>query len=187
MSTDDTTAPPLTESPLLFVAKPLYTAARQFAKSLIRPSTIIYPYERLEDPKFRGEVAVASGKPIGVGAVWDNYRGVHALNIATCISCNLCAFSCPDLCIEMVSVPGGDPKHAKKCPQIDYGKCSYCGFCSDACPEGCLTMTTRYELSVTKRSEMVYTPQHLNEVFKHKLPMNPIRIELLKNEDSILL
>ena len=75
---------------------------------------------------------VASGKPIGVGAVWDNYRGVHALNIDTCISCNLCAFSCPDICIEMVTVPGGDPKHPKKCPQIDYGKCSYCGFCSDA-------------------------------------------------------
>ncbi|HYB77295.1 MAG TPA: hypothetical protein VEE83_01270, partial [Thermoplasmata archaeon] len=93
------------------------TAARQFAKSLIRPSTVVYPYERLEDPTFREKVAVASGKPIGLGEVWDNYRGVHALNIATCISCNLCAFSCPDLCIEMVTVPGGDPKHPKKCPE----------------------------------------------------------------------
>ncbi len=175
------------DHPIAFVARPMATAARQFAKSLLRPSTIVYPYERLEDPRFRAEVAVAAGKPIGVGPVWDNYRGVHALNIATCISCNLCAFSCPDLCIEMVTVPGGDPKHPKKCPQIDYGKCSYCGFCSDACPEGCLTMTTRYELATPKRAEMIYSPQKLLEVFEQKLPMNPIRLERPENEDAVLL
>ncbi len=174
-------------NPVTGVVRPLATAAKQFTKSLFRPSTIVYPYERLEDPTFRGKVAVAAGRPIGVGDVWDNYRGVHALNIATCISCNLCAFSCPDICIEMVTVAGGDPKHPKKCPQIDYGKCSYCGFCSDACPEGCLTMTTRYELSVTKRAEMVYPPERLHEVFQRKLPMNPIRLERPANEDNILL
>jgi formate hydrogenlyase subunit 6/NADH:ubiquinone oxidoreductase subunit I len=187
----ETETPPPTdaapENPVLFVARPMATAARQFVKSLVRPSTIVYPYERLEDPKFREEVRVESGRPIGVGPVWDNYRGVHALNIATCISCNLCAFSCPDLCIEMVTVPGGDPKHPKKCPEIDYGLCSYCGFCSDACPEGCLTMTTRYELATPKRSEMVYSPQKLNDVFRSKLPMSPIRVELPENEDAILL
>ncbi|HTW40512.1 MAG TPA: 4Fe-4S binding protein, partial [Thermoplasmata archaeon] len=163
---------PPQENPLLWVARPMLTAARQFGKSLVHPSTIVYPYERLEDPQFRDRVAVASGKPIGVGQVWDNYRGVHALNVATCISCNLCAFSCPDLCIDMVTVPGGDPKHPKKCPEIDYGKCSYCGFCSDACPEGCLTMTTRYENSVSKGSYMIYTPQKMYVIFQPKLPMN---------------
>jgi formate hydrogenlyase subunit 6/NADH:ubiquinone oxidoreductase subunit I len=179
--------PKPSDNPVLYIARPMATAARQFAKSLIRPSTILYPFERLEDPKFRDEVRVASGKPLGVGHVWDNYRGVHALNIATCISCNLCAFSCPDLCIDMVTVPGGDPKHPKKCPEIDYGKCSYCGFCSDACPEGCLTMTTRYELSTAKRADMIYPPARLYEVFQHKLPMNPIRVERPANEDAILL
>jgi formate hydrogenlyase subunit 6/NADH:ubiquinone oxidoreductase subunit I len=178
---------PRAESTLAWVARPMLTAARQFGKSLVRPSTVVYPFERLEDPKFRGLVGVASGKPIGVGEVWDNYRGVHALNIATCISCNLCAFSCPDICIDMVTVPGGDPKHPKKCPQIDYGKCSFCGFCSDACPEGCLTMTTSYELSVRKRPDMIYTPQKMREIFDRKLPMSPIRLERPANEDSILL
>jgi formate hydrogenlyase subunit 6/NADH:ubiquinone oxidoreductase subunit I len=173
--------------PFLWVTRPLATAAKQFAKSLWHPSTVIYPFERLEDPKFRTEVGVASGRPIGVGEIWDNYRGVHALNINTCISCNLCAFSCPDVCIEMVTVPGGDPKHPKKCPQIDYGKCSFCGFCSDACPEGCLSMTTRYELSVPKRAEMVYSPAKMFEVYQSKLPMNPIRVERPANEDQILL
>jgi len=38
------------ENPILWVARPMATAARQFAKSLVRPSTIVYPYERLEDP-----------------------------------------------------------------------------------------------------------------------------------------
>ena len=54
------------QSPILWVARPMATAARQFAKSLFRPSTIVYPYERLEDPKFRDQVAVSAGKPIFV-------------------------------------------------------------------------------------------------------------------------
>ncbi len=175
------------DNPILWVAKPMVTAARQFARSLLHPSTVVYPFERLEDPKFRTEVGIESGKPIGVGPIWDNYRGVHALNIDTCISCNLCAFSCPDLCIDMVTVPGGDPKHPKKCPQIDYGKCSYCGFCSDGCPEGCLSMTTRYELSVHSRREMVFPPEKLFGIYQQKLPMNPIRVERPANEDRIVL
>ncbi|HYA10998.1 MAG TPA: hypothetical protein VEH10_04950, partial [Thermoplasmata archaeon] len=65
------------ENPVLFVARPMATAARQFVKSLRHPSTIVYPYERLEDPRFRDRVAVEPGKPIGVGQIWDNYRGVH--------------------------------------------------------------------------------------------------------------
>ena len=173
MATELTATEKPDQNPILWVARPMATAARQFVKSLFRPSTIVYPFERLEDPKFRDRVGVGSGMPIGRRPVWDNYRGVHALNIATCISCNLCAFSCPDLCIEMVTVPGGDPKHPKKCPEIDYGKCSYCGFCSDACPEGCLTMTTRYELSVTKRSEMVYSPAEAQRGVPDQAPDEP--------------
>ncbi len=169
------------------VVYPMTTAAKQFARSLWRPSTIVYPMrERLEDPEMRKKVRVESGQPIGVGEIWDNYRGVHALNLKTCISCNLCAFSCPDTCIEMVPVDTGDGK-TKRCPQIDYGKCSFCGFCSDACPEGCLTMTPNYTITTSSRANMVYSPQRLHEVFQTKLPMNPTRIELPKNEDSILL
>jgi formate hydrogenlyase subunit 6/NADH:ubiquinone oxidoreductase subunit I len=48
-------------------------------------------------------------------------------------------------------------------------------------------MTTRYELSVTKRADMVYSPERLHEVFRTKLPMNPIRLARPENEDSILL
>ncbi len=168
------------------VVIPMATAAKQFVKSLWRPSTIVYPYERLEDPEFRKRVAVQSGRPIGVGEVWDNYRGVHALNIGTCISCNLCAFSCPDVCIEMVNVDLGNGK-SKKCPEIDYGKCSFCGFCSDACPEGCLTMTSNYTITTNHRSEMVYSPQRMYSIYQTKLPMNPIRQERPANEDDILL
>jgi formate hydrogenlyase subunit 6/NADH:ubiquinone oxidoreductase subunit I len=169
------------------VLYPMYTAAKQLMRSLWRPSTIIYPSEeRLEAPRMRKKVAIESGKPIGVGEIWDNYRGVHALNIRTCISCNLCMFSCPDMCIQMVPVKSPDGK-TKKCPQIDYGKCSFCGFCSDACPESCLTMTPDYTITASKRGNMVYSPEQLGEVYKAKLPMNPNRIELPKNEDSILL
>ncbi len=56
---------PPSDNPILWVVRPLATAAKQFSKSLFRPSTIVYPFERLEDPKFRDKVAVAAGKPIG--------------------------------------------------------------------------------------------------------------------------
>ncbi len=181
-----TPAAPEPSGVVTLVAHPMATAARQFVRSLVRPSTILYPYERLEDPRFRKEVKVASGAPIGVGDIWDNYRGVHALNIKTCISCNLCMFSCPDTCIEMVNVDTGDGK-TKKCPEIDYGKCSFCGFCSDACPEGCLTMTSSYTITTQKRSEMVYSPERMYAVYRTKLPMNPIRLARPENEDRILL
>ncbi|EQD41580.1 4Fe-4S ferredoxin iron-sulfur binding domain protein [mine drainage metagenome] len=188
------TGPPVKRTPpapepsgvVSLVAYPMATAARQFVRSLWRPSTILYPYERLEDPTFRNEVKVASGAPIGVGQIWDNYRGVHALNIRTCISCNLCMFSCPDTCIEMVNTDLGGGK-TKKCPEIDYGKCSFCGFCSDACPEGCLTMTASYTITTHTRSEMIYSPERMFAVYKSKLPMNPIRLARPENEDRILL
>ena len=93
MSTSESTERPPSQNPFLWVAKPLATAARQLRERLLRPSAIGFPFERLEDPRFRQQVDVAAGKPIGLGEIWDNYRGVHALNIATCISCNLCAFS----------------------------------------------------------------------------------------------
>lgn len=176
------------------VVYPMARAGRQFIKSLWQPSTIVYPMktpfghtvERLENPEFRKEVDVRSGSPIGVGEIWDNYRGVHSLNISTCISCNLCMFSCPDTCIEMVSTDAAGGK-AKKCPEIDYGKCSWCGFCSDACPEGCLTMTPRYTITTNDRKKMVYSPEMMYAVYKTKLPMNPIRLALPENEDNILL
>ncbi len=169
------------------VVYPMATVAKQFVKSLWRPSTILYPFgERLENEDFRKSVKVASGAPIGVGEIWDNYRGVHALNIKTCISCNLCAFSCPDTCIEMVPVDTGSGK-TKKCPEIDYGKCSFCGFCSDACPEGCLTMTPGYTITTNRRGNMVYSPERLFEVYKGKLPQNPTSLAAPENEDVILL
>jgi formate hydrogenlyase subunit 6/NADH:ubiquinone oxidoreductase subunit I len=186
-----TLPPPEPTGVTSIVVHPMARAARQFVKSLWTPSTIVYPLhdgkaERLEDPSFRHKVDIRSGVPIGVGEIWDNYRGVHALNVQTCISCNLCMFSCPDTCIDMVTteVEGGKPK---KCPQIDYGKCSFCGFCSDACPEGCLSMTPRYTITTSNRHNMVYSPEMMYAVYKTKLPMNPIRLARPENEDAILL
>ncbi|MDE1820664.1 MAG: 4Fe-4S binding protein [Euryarchaeota archaeon] len=189
-----TLPPPEPTGVASLVVHPLARAGRQFMKSLWRPSTIVYPFktpfgkteERLENPEFRKEVDIRSGVPLGVGEVWDNYRGVHALNVQTCISCNLCMFSCPDTCIEMVTTETPDGK-TKKCPQIDYGKCSFCGFCSDACPEGCLSMTSRYTLTTNDRGHMVYSPKMMYAIYRTKLPMNPIRLARPENEDNILL
>jgi formate hydrogenlyase subunit 6/NADH:ubiquinone oxidoreductase subunit I len=48
-------------------------------------------------------------------------------------------------------------------------------------------MTTRYELSVAHRRDMVYSPQKMFDIFQRKLPMNPIRLERPASEDAILL
>ena len=41
MSDEATATSKPSDNPILFVAKPMLTAARQFARSLVRPSTIV--------------------------------------------------------------------------------------------------------------------------------------------------
>jgi 2-oxoacid:acceptor oxidoreductase delta subunit (pyruvate/2-ketoisovalerate family) len=49
-----------------------------------------------------------------------------------CLSCDLCRYFCPDLCITRNEKTG----HI----EIDYDYCKGCGICAFICPKGAITM-----------------------------------------------
>ncbi len=110
-----------------------------------RRATVKYPDQKLDLPEV--------------------YRGRHIHHIDKCISCGLCARSCPSDAIEMVALEGKDEK--KKHPQIDYGKCIFCGLCVDACPSNALEHTSFYHLSTREPASLVLSPIELTKIPEH--------------------
>lgn len=49
-----------------------------------------------------------------------------------CDSCDLCRYSCPDLCITR--------NESTRQIEIDYDFCKGCGICAFICPKGAITM-----------------------------------------------
>ncbi len=80
-------------------------------------------------------------------------------DVDNCISCSLCAISCPVQCIYIQSVPKKEDEPILKTTNgmpikqtltqfvIDTTLCCYCGICSAVCPTDCLNHTTDYEFS----------------------------------------
>ncbi len=155
---------------------PMITTARQFVRSLKRPSTVVYPFEKLEDKaSFKG-ARFFGVDALGEGAtIWDNYRGQHSLNVEDCISCGVCERSCPDKAIEMVI------DHAisdvNRHPQVDYGRCCFCSLCVDSCPQQCLEMTPVYEIVSYERNGLVTSPAILYENYKKYKHIKKLAIE----------
>lgn len=82
--------------------------------------------------------------------------GRHSFDPTKCISCGICANSCPTNAIVMVEWKG------KKAPQIDYGKCVFCEICVSMCPKGTLGITPDYELAAYDKATLVYSPEQLS-------------------------
>jgi NADH-quinone oxidoreductase subunit I len=76
----------------------------------------------------------------------DRYRGLLGYNEPKCISCLLCAQTCP---IAVITVQGVKIEGRKaKAPvtfRIDYSKCMFCGLCVEACPTDAIFFTRQFQ------------------------------------------
>ena len=116
--------------------KPIATVAKEALK---QPGTLEYPEQR--------------------EAVTDNYRGVHKLDMKTCISCSACARICPNQTINMVEV---DTDHGRKLmPEINLERCLFCALCEEVCPPECLILTKDYNVERFDRREFIKRPEDL--------------------------
>lgn len=76
----------------------------------------------------------------------QRYRGRFALDVDRCISCSLCANSCPNNVIKLSTVKDEETKKKKLTAyKMFLERCLYCGFCVEACPTNALTAVQRYE------------------------------------------
>ncbi len=104
------------------------------------PSTVMFPEEREN--------------------LTDNYRGIHKLDMETCISCGACARICPNSTIDMVDTE--TDKGTKKMPQVNLERCLFCVLCEEVCPTDCLVLTKNYDFEAYDRREYVKRPEDLD-------------------------
>lgn len=93
-------------------------------------------------------------------ALPDNFRGVHRLDMKTCISCSACANICPNKTIVMVGVQTED-KGEKVMPQINLERCLFCALCEEVCPTKCLVLTKNTDFEAYDRRELIKRPEDL--------------------------
>jgi NADH-quinone oxidoreductase chain I len=118
------------------VIKSLAGVAKEALRS---PETLEYPEER--------------------EAVADNYRGIHKLDMKTCISCAACARICPNQTINMVEV--NTERGKKEMPEINFERCLFCALCEEVCPTACLVLTKDYNFEKFDRREFINRPEDL--------------------------
>ena len=118
------------------VIKPIAKVAKEL---LLKPST-------LEFPEKKEQLA-------------DSYRGIHKLDMETCISCSACARICPTQTITMVDAE--TDRGTKKMPEINLERCLFCALCEEVCPTGCLVLTKNYDLEAYDRRDFIKRPEQL--------------------------
>jgi formate hydrogenlyase subunit 6/NADH:ubiquinone oxidoreductase subunit I len=90
----------------------------------------------------------------------DNHKGIHRLDMKTCIGCSACALICPNKTITMVETETG--RATKKMPEINLERCLFCSLCEEVCPTKCLILTKDCSLEAYDRREYVRRPEELD-------------------------
>lgn len=89
----------------------------------------------------------------------DNYRGIHKLDMKTCISCAACERICPNQTIAMVET---ETEHGtKKMPEINLERCLFCALCEEVCPTDCLVLGKDYDFERFDRRDFIKRPEEL--------------------------
>lgn len=116
--------------------KPLVQVAKKLVK---KPETLEFPEQK--------------------EGLTDNYRGIHKLDIKTCISCSACARICPTQTITMVNI---ETEHGTKMmPEINLERCLFCALCEEVCPTDCLILTKDCDFERYDRRDFIKRPEEL--------------------------
>ena len=97
----------------------------------------------------------------------DSYRGrpvlVEEAGRPRCVSCGLCARSCPPLAISMQAHEVYDDIKEREPAwfEINMLRCIYCGYCEEVCPEEAIVMSKEYDLTFEDREEAHFGMERL--------------------------
>ena len=87
----------------------------------------------------------------------ERFRGGHLqLNVKKCISCQLCALSCPNKALTLkVTTDENKKKHMAEYVH-NLGRCMMCDLCVERCPAKALSWDKNYERAYFFKDYMTY-------------------------------
>jgi NADH-quinone oxidoreductase subunit I len=115
-----------------------------------------YSFSKMSAPRYTFEYPEEQWYPP------DSYRGrpvlVEEEGRPRCVSCGLCARSCPPLAISMQAHEVYDDVKEREPEwfEINMLRCIYCGYCEEVCPEEAIVMSKEYDLTFQHREEAIF-------------------------------
>lgn len=81
-------------------------------------------------------------------------RSSMGLDKDKCISCNMCAMTCPNSVIKLTSEKNEANKKVLTSYHMDVGRCLFCGMCAEVCPTKALKVTQEFENAIFEPEDM---------------------------------
>jgi formate hydrogenlyase subunit 6/NADH:ubiquinone oxidoreductase subunit I len=88
--------------------------------------------------------------PFAPYEVAKDFRGKPELDANQCISCGACTRACPANALVMET----DEQAGTRRWELSMARCIYCGRCEEVCPTHAITLSEKFELAVTKKSDL---------------------------------
>lgn len=86
----------------------------------------------------------------------ERFRGGKlALDPDKCIACSLCALSCPNSSIRIVTTKDEAGKRKLAEYEHDTGACMYCNLCIESCPQKCIQWDKKFDFAGYSRKHLV--------------------------------